>query len=67
MSLCRSYNYQRSRSAYGGGLGNMYGYHSMADTDWGRKKKRSPGGVAAAKRNIAFWAGRSKGRPRQLH
>ena len=36
--LRHSYNYQpqRSRSAYD--LGNMYGYHSMADTDWGKKR-----------------------------
>jgi len=33
-----SYNYQpqRSRSSYG--LGNMYGFASMGDVDWGRKR-----------------------------
>ena len=51
----------------------------MADTDWGRKKKRSLGGAAVAaqyrsqsnnnKRNIAHWTARGWGkfRPRQLH
>ena len=36
--LRHSYNYQpqRSRSSYG--LGNMYGFASMGDVDWGRKR-----------------------------
>ena len=58
-----SYNYQpqRSRSAYD--LGNMYGYSSMADTDWGwKKRKRSLDSSSVDKRHIAHWAARGNGR-----
>ena len=57
-----SYNYQpqRSRSAYDSG--NMYGYSSMADSDWGwKKRKRSTLEGAMDKRHIAHWAARGNG------